>query len=109
MRLKQPGNIDSAIQNIRNLASQLENTRSVVPDARYDAMLQWFEDQAGPVLEFLLDPAEDIISDVDAAYNRLVMVPLAGDRRGSTACSTASTRAGSGGCVRWRPSWSSRS
>jgi PIN domain len=76
MRLKQPGNIDNAIQSIRNLAFQLENTRSSTSaDARRDAMLQWFEDQARPILEHLLDPAEDIISDIDAAYNRLLMVP----------------------------------
>jgi PIN domain len=76
MRLRQPGNIDNAIQNIRTLAFQLENTRSAMSaDSRRDALLQWFQDQARPTLEFLLDPAEDIISDIEAAYDRLVLSP----------------------------------
>lgn len=72
MRLKQTGAIDGAIQNIRNLQVQLGDSRSgLTGTERRNAMLQWLEDQARPVLEFLFEDGTDLTEEIEASYDRL--------------------------------------
>jgi hypothetical protein len=72
VRLKQTGGIDGAIQKIRDLQTQLENSRSgLTGTERRDALVQWLDYQARPVLEFLFEDGTDIIEEIDTSYDRL--------------------------------------
>jgi hypothetical protein len=79
VRLKQTGGIDNAIQKIRDLQVQLENSRSgLTGTERRNALLRWLDDQARPVLDVLFEDGTDIIEEIDASYDRVAGSQLEG-------------------------------
>jgi PIN domain len=82
MRLRYPGTVDNAIQQLRYLRMYLGNSSSAGgPDGKRDAFLNWCEDQATPQFENLFAPTEEILVELKSSYDRLAFAPEMSTRR----------------------------
>jgi PIN domain len=77
MRLNDPSTIDQAIENIKSLQFQLGNAQSAMSaEGKRDNFVNWCEERARDVLEFLFDPSEEIFDELETAYLRAATTNL---------------------------------